>query len=56
MVRLSKDAKARIKRMPARKRGELAKHALTLADCDLITHKRYLAIVRALDREKFMPR
>lgn len=56
MVRLSKEAKARIKRMPAKKRGELAKASLTLADCGLITYKRYQAIARALNREQYMPR
>jgi len=53
-MKLSKEAKARIKRMPAKRRGELAKAALTLADCNLITYQRYQAIARALNREKYM--
>ena len=53
-MRLSKAAKARIKRLSPSKRGSLAKAALTMADHDLITYKRYEAIVRALGREKFL--
>ena len=55
-MRLSKAAKARIKRLSPSKRVSLAKAALTMADHDLITYKRYEAIVRALGREKYMDR
>jgi len=53
-MRLSKAAKARIRTLSASRRGGLAKAALTMADHGLITYKRYEAIVRALDRERFM--
>jgi len=55
-MRLSKEAKSRIRRLSASKRGVMAKHALTMADCNLITYKRYEAIVKALGRERFMER
>ena len=52
-MRLSKEAKARIRRLSASQRGAMAKNALRMADCNLITMKRYEAIVRALGRERF---
>lgn len=54
-MKLSKEAKNRIKMIPKKKRGQLAKAALTLADCNLITYARYKLIVKALDRERYMP-
>lgn len=47
-MKLSKEAKSRIKRMSAADRKALAKAALLLADCEIITRGRYDAIARTL--------
>ena len=46
MVKVSKQGKARIKRMTASERKALIKAAAMLADCECITPKRFDAIVR----------
>tara|TARA_R110002012_G_scaffold211793_3_gene382732 strand:- start:681 stop:848 length:168 start_codon:yes stop_codon:yes gene_type:complete len=48
MVKMSKEAKARIKRMSQAEKKALLKAAAMLADCDAITNGRYLAIRRAI--------
>jgi len=45
-MKLSKQAKARIKRMSASEKKQLVKAASLLADEECISHKRWLAISR----------
>jgi hypothetical protein len=45
-LKLSKAAKARIKRMSASERKAMVKAAAMLADAELITGARYSAIIR----------
>jgi len=45
-VKLSKMAKQRIKRMSASERKQLVKAAVMLADNEIITHDRYMAMMR----------
>ncbi|HIA02124.1 MAG TPA: hypothetical protein EYN66_09465 [Myxococcales bacterium] len=47
MARVSKAAKSRLKRKTKAELKALVKHALMLADNDLITFTRYMAIYRA---------
>jgi hypothetical protein len=47
MMKLSKSAKARIKRMSASEKKKLRASARFLADEDCISNARYLAIMRA---------
>jgi len=46
-VKLSKAAKARIKRMTAADKKSLLKMAAHLADCEVISNDRYMAVRRA---------
>lgn len=46
-MKLSKAAKARIKRMTMADKKSLVKAAGHLADCDAISNDRYVAIMRA---------
>jgi len=48
MAKASKGAKARVKRANVRKKAEIKKAASTLADFELITSKRFDAILRTL--------
>ena len=48
-MRLSKDAKARVKRLNGADRKSVMKAAQLLADNDMITSQRYLAIYRTLN-------
>jgi len=45
-MKLSKAAKARLKRMSANDKKAVIKAALLLADCEVISNARYLAIHR----------
>ena len=47
-MKLSKAAKARCKRLNSSKQKELLKAAAMLADFEIITNERYLAVKRAL--------
>lgn len=47
-MKLSKNAKARIKRMSATERKSMAKAAVLLADAEMITSARCAAILRTL--------
>lgn len=47
-MKLSKSAKARVKRLTAAKQKELLKATAMLADYEIITNERYLAVKRAL--------
>ena len=49
-MKLSKAAKARIKRMNMKERKDCMKAALLLADNEMITPQRYEAIHRTLSR------
>lgn len=46
-MKLSKGAKARIKRMSMTEKAQLKKAANLLADAEAITHDRYMAVMRA---------
>ncbi len=48
-MKLSKAAKARIKRMNATERKAALKAAALLADCEMITSQRYATIHRTLN-------
>jgi hypothetical protein len=45
-MKLSKDAKARLKRMTRKEKDAIIRAATLLADADLITHMRWTAIHR----------
>jgi len=47
-MKLSKQAKARLKRMSASEKKAIKKAADLLADCECITNQRYSAIARTL--------
>lgn len=47
MAKASKAAKARLKRMSMTEKKAVHKAAALLADCELITNARYMAIMRA---------
>ena len=49
-MKLSKAAKARIKRMNMKERKDVMKAAMLLCDNDMITPQRYEAIHRTLSR------
>ena len=46
-MKLSKQAKARIKRMSMTEKAALKKACNLLADAEVITHDRYMAVMRA---------
>jgi hypothetical protein len=50
MAKASKAAKARVRRASVGEKASIKKSARTLADYELITQKRYDAIVRALNQ------
>lgn len=50
MVKASRSAKARVKRMSKAEIAAVRKAAMLLADCELITEKRYQAIMRTFPR------
>jgi len=52
-LKLSKAAKARIKRMSASERKALVKAAQMLADAEIITSDRYAAIYRTCAKGSF---
>lgn len=47
-MKLSKAAKARLKRMSMTEKSQIKKAAGLLADAEVITHDRYMAIARTL--------
>lgn len=48
MTKASKSAKARVKRASMGEKSSIKKAARTLADYELITESRYMAIMRTL--------
>jgi len=52
-MKLSKAAKARIKRMSAAEKKSMAKAAVLLADAEMITSARCETILRTLQRTNF---
>jgi hypothetical protein len=47
-MKLSKAAKARLKRMSMKEKSAVVKAAVLLADCECISNARYMAIHRTL--------
>ncbi len=52
-MKLSKSAKARIKRMSAAEKKSLVKSAAFLADCECISAARYVAIARTCSKSSY---
>jgi hypothetical protein len=52
MAKASKAAKARVRRSNAGEKASIRKSARLLADYDLITQKRYEAIVRTTEQRR----
>ena len=48
-MKLSRSAKARIKRMSVAERKAVFKAAVLLSDCEVITHERWAAVSRAIN-------
>jgi len=49
-MKLSKQAKARLKRMSSSEKKAVLKASMLLADCEIITSQRYTAIHRTIGR------
>ena len=52
-MKLSKMCKARIKRMSSAEKKQLVKSAAFLADCEVISSARYIAVARTCNGSKY---